>query len=869
MARLTLLVLFACAGLAAAAPAPPILRAHAVQRDGAITIDGHLDEAAWAAAPKQHGFVQRFPKDGVAATFDTSFAILYDDDAIYVGVWAHDPEPAKIRRLLTRRDVESPSDEIDVGLDSYHDRRTAFIFQVNAADVQRDMLVFDDATIDDTWDAVWTSGTAITPDGWTAELRIPLSQLRFSARPDEVWGVQVRRVVGRTQEESTWSPWPRSGPQIVSKFGVLDGLGRVHPARRLELLPYVLGGVGFEPVDAGDPLNAHVVVQKNAGIDVKYGLGPAFTLSATINPDFGQVEADPSQINLSANELFFAEKRPFFLEGSDLFHLPIGQSDGTNEGAFYSRRIGAAPDTSNLDYQYLRAPPATTIYGAAKLTGKQDGWSVGVLDAVTGKESAALIDASGARQDPVVAPLTNYAVARIKRDLNEGKTSIGVSATAVDRALAGTGLEDTMHDQAYTAGAQILHRWADNAWTLDLHTVASVVHGTPAAIEQTQEDTIHLYQRPDATNEVLDPTRRALSGLGATWQVGRLGDTKHWRYGFGGDLRTPGLELNDVGFQTGTTNRMLPYIWAQYHQDEPSAHVLNWQVNADVFEISTFEPLVESYGFECDASVQLPNQWQLGGHCMISNNLWDVQALRGGEALHGDPNMFLLGWLSSDPRKRVAVSITGHGTRTPASDETDFELDTAVTIQARSNVDVSLGPSWYARIDPLQYVDQPVDTVGTTHYIFGTIHETTASLTLRANWTFSPHVSLQIYAQPYIAAGRYTELKDVNNPHAPRFEDRFHVLSGNELATRDDEVYVNYGGSYAFDRPDFDLRALRSTVVLRWEYHPGSNVYAIWSHGGSDQLDDGRFQLARDVHGLLAAAAEDIVMIKANYWIGL
>jgi hypothetical protein len=869
MPRLFLLVLCAAGAIAHAGAVRSPVHARAVRRPGPIVIDGRLGEPAWAAAPRQTGFTKHFPKDGAAPAVQTSFAILYDDKAIYVGVWADDPHPELIRALLTRRDLDTPADTIAVGFDSYHDRRTAFVFQLDAAGVQRDMLFYDDVNQDDTWDAVWTGGAAITAHGWTAEFRIPLSQLRYTAGAGAGWGLQVIRMVGRTQEQSTWSPWPRTGPQIVSTFGVLDGLDHLRPARRLELLPYVLGGIALQPVAAGDPLDARVAAQRSAGLDLKYGLGPAFTLSATINPDFGQVEADPSQVNLSANELFFAEKRPFFLEGNDLFRLPIGNSDGTVEGAFYSRRIGAAPPEPDGDYAYVRAPSATPIYGAAKLTGKQAGWSVGLLDAVTGRETAMVADEAGTRSEPVVAPLTNYAVARVKRDLRDGKTSVGMSATAVERALGGTGLEDALHDQAYTAGVQIQHRWAHDAWQLQLHALGSLVHGTAAAIADTQQDNLHLYQRPDARNVSFDPARRTLTGLGATWKLGRLGDTKRWRYGVGGDLRTAGLELNDLGFQTGSTNQVIPYVWAQYHQDQPSEHVLNWQVNADLFTVTTLEPRNEVVGLECDAGVQLPSYWQLGAHCNISDARWDVQALRGGPALRTDPNAFGILVLQSDTRKQVSFNMDVYGTRAPTPDMIDFGVDAVATLQARSNITVTLGPSWYERVDPMQYIDQVDDTAGRRHYVFGRIHQTTGSLTARVDWTFSPHLSLQIYAQPFIAAGRYSELKDVDHPHAARFADRFHLLEGNAVTTTEDTISIHDGASYRFDRPDFDLRALRSTVVLRWEYRPGSTVFAIWSHDGSDQLVDGRLRLGRDLAGLVHAPAEDVVMVKANYWVGL
>ncbi|HTL38942.1 MAG TPA: DUF5916 domain-containing protein, partial [Kofleriaceae bacterium] len=801
------------------------MRAHAMRRDGEISVDGRLDEAAWQSAPKQGGFTQRFPQDGGKPSFDTQFAMLYDDKAIYVGVWASDPEPSKIRALLTRRDAVVPADTVAVEIDSYHDRRTAFVFQLDAAAVQRDVLLFDDENQDDTWDAVWTGEAAIDDHGWTAEYRIPLNQLRYPSGAKQEWGIQIVRVIGRTQETSAWSPWPRSSPQIVSKFGVVDGIDNLAPSRRFELLPYVLGGVDVHHVDPGNPLDDHVSARRNIGLDVRYGLGPAFTLSATINPDFGQVEADPSQVNLGANEIFFAEKRPFFLEGVDLFKLPIGSNGGSLDTAFYSRRIGAAPPGPNADYQYAKTPDATAIYGAAKLTGKtRDGWSIGVLEAVTGQESATIVDAAGARSELGVAPLTNYAVGRIKRDFNDAKTTVGLSATAVNRNVSGTPLDTTYRDQAYSGGFQIQHRWADNAWLLDLRGTGSYVHGSTEAIAATQLSNVHLFQRPDATDAHFDPTRRSLSGADLTLKLGKFGDTKHVRYGIGQHVRTPGLELNDVGFLQ-QADRSLGFVFAEYREDEPKHHLLNWNVNGDVFAISTFEPTVEAVGLELNAHVQFKNYWQLSTGGNIGDNRWDHQYLRGGPSWHQDPSMNAYAELDTDTRERVWFAFVGRAGTLPAQGEADVGFDIGATIQARPNIDIFVGPSFFYRNDPIQYVDQADDTTGQRHYVLARIHQSVASMTTRINWTFSPHLSLQAYAQPFIASGSYTDYKDIDNPQASTYADRFHLLSGSELQVMaDGTVAADYNGSYTFAKPDFNLRQLRSTMVLRWEYRPGSTI---------------------------------------------
>ena len=843
-------------------------RAHAVRRVGSIAIDGSLGEAAWSSAPKQRGFTQRFPKDGANAQLETRFSVLYDDQAVYVGVWADDPEPQRIRRLLTRRDVDSPGDSIIIGIDSYHDKRTAYVFQLNAAGVQRDMMVSDDSKEDWTWDAVWTGDVAVTDTGWSAEFRIPLNQLRFPARDSHEWGFQVLRIVSRTQEQTTWSPWPRSGSETVSKFGVVDGIAGLQPGRRLELLPYASGGFERSPVEQGDPLDDGAAAIGNLGLDLKYGLGSAFTLAAAINPDFGQIEADPSQVNLSANELFFEEKRPFFVEGADLFKLPIGNSNGGIEGAFYSRRIGAAPPVSP-DGAYVDSPTSVTIFNAAKLTGKtRTGWSVGVLDAVTAEETATVDDGAGTRTHPIVAPLTNYAIARVKRDLRDGKTAIGASATAVDRKLDGTGLESVLHDQAYSAGLQLEHRWGRNAWLANLGMVGSYVHGSETAIARTQTSQTHLFQRPDATHVTFDPTRTSLGGLGAGWVIGRLGDTKHWRFGTGGDLRTSGLELNDAGFQR-RADVMVTFHSVEYHDEDPGDYVLNYSLNGDVFTVSTFEPQLTAFGVEYNGNVQLANYWsaRFGGH--LVDDVWDPGALRGGPALRVDPAIRGNLFIETDKTRPLQFGFGGNAGHNRTTDSVEGGFDFGVGIQARSNIDVFVGPSWSRRDDAMQFVEQATDADGKPHYVFARINQSTLGMTLRVNWTFSPKLSLQAYAQPFLATGRYRDYKDVSNPGADRFEDRFVRLEGSLLSEMDGVFTSDRGGGFRFGRPDFSFAQLRSNLVVRWEYRPGSSIFAIWSHGQTAGTSDGRFELNSNLRELSHADGEDVVMVKANYWIGL
>ena len=485
----------------AGATADLIRSVRASRRVGTVAIDGRLDETAWSAARASGQFWQREPNEGAPVQQDTEFRVLYDDDAIYVGVRAVDDQPSRVRGLLTRRDADSSSDWIIVGIDSYRDKRTSFTFALNPASVQRDLLIYDDVQEDDSWNAVWEGASSVDDKGWVAEFRIPYSQLRFASADEQTWGIQVARVVQRTQEVSFWSETPTSKQQRVSLFGRVDGIRDIKPSRRVELLPYTLGGARFAEVDDSDPFNDSASPEFGLGVDFQLGVTTNFTLSGTVNPDFGQVEADPSEVNLSANETFFPEKRPFFLEGADIFQFGLAQGDDDDavEQLFYSRRIGAPPHgEASGDSVYSQQDGTTNILGAGKLSGKTSrGWSVGVLTAVTAKEHAQVELSDGTERDELVEPLANYTVLRLKKDFNGGRTNLGGAMTGVHRSLADTGLE-FLHDSAYGGGVQLSHRSLTGRWLADARVMGSSVHGDPEALDETQRASQRYFQRPDA-----------------------------------------------------------------------------------------------------------------------------------------------------------------------------------------------------------------------------------------------------------------------------------------------------------------------------------------------------------------------------------
>jgi hypothetical protein len=866
----------------AAPPGPirlPVRTASATRREGAVAIDGRLDEPAWRAASPQNTFWQREPHEGGASRFSTEFRVLFDDRAIYVGVRAFDPEPALIRGLLTRRDVDSSSDWISIKIDSYHDRRTAFGFSVNPAGVQRDVFHFNDVEQDPSWDAVWESGTVTDGEGWTAELRIPYSQLRFASAVEQSWGLQVLRRVQRTQELSVWAPWPKETFQEVSLYGTMVGIRGIEANRRLELLPYAVGGAKLFSPDSADPiLDGHDAVT-GLGLDLKVGLGSGFTLSGTVNPDFGQVEADPSQLNLSAQEVFLQEKRPFFVEGTDIFRFALGGGgDGVIETLFYTRRIGAAPHGDPDDYgDFSNTPDSTTIYSAAKVSGKTaSGWSVGLLDAVTGQEDALIASEGDNPADServILEPLTNYAVARVRKDLREGRTTLGAAVTAVHRSLEGTKL-DWLHDQAYTAGVEGVHRFWDEHWTADLRLAGSYVHGSAEALDETQTSSVHYFQRPDADHLDYDPNRTSLTGASMLWSFGKTAGG-HWRITTGGDARTPGFEANDIGFQRGS-DYFSQWFWTQYREDRPGDLLRSHATNFNVWRVWDTSPRHLFTGGNVSGQATFLNYWGVGGGFGIDFNVQDPGGLRGGPLLRRDPvyNLWFNAW--SDARRTVNATLNGWGWVAPASGSRGGGLTPLVTVQALSNLDLAIGPSLTAQLNDNQYVDEVDDTAGDPHYVLGRLRQVTAALTLRASYTFSPRMGLQLYAQPFVSTGRYNEYKEATSPQADRYDDRYTIFRADQVMDdaegfRTVDTNGDGAGDFEFELADFNFRELRSNLVFRWEYRPGSALFLIWSHGRTSESEkpDGRFALSDDVSALADETGEHVFLAKLNYWLGL
>ena len=854
----------------------PSVRAERLSGE-APALDGRLDEAAWGRAEAASSFTQRFPAPGTPATQRTEVRVLYDDAAIYVGMRLHDEVAAGIAAQLGRRDANGIySDWAHVLIDSYHDRRTAFRFSVTPRGVQKDVLHYDDFEEDVNWDAVWEVATSQDEGGWTAEFRIPLSQLRFSPAEEAVWGINFGRDVARLSESAWWSPVLPGVAGFVSLAGELHGIRELQPPRRLEVLPYGVAQGSQVPVAGGDPFRTGGGRDGTLafGGDVKYGLTSDVTLSATINPDFGQVEADPSVFNLSAQEVFFAERRPFFTEGSNIFGFGIGFDGGSGESLFYTRRIGRSPQRG-LDGEHTDAPLTTTILGAAKMSGRTaGGWSVGFMDALTAEELGRTFEADSIG-GYTVEPLTNYGVARLMKDFGAGRSRIGAIATSTHRRLGEDAGLSFLTDQAYAGGVDVRHRFGSDGWDFNGWLASSLVLGDTAAMQRLQRNSSRYYQRPDADHLAYDPRATSLAGYAGQLGLWRVAGAV--RGGVGGTFRSPGFEVNDAGFQTGA-DLGLVYGNINYQRFEPIGPFRSVG--------GGFNPSV-GWNFGGD---RLHTQANVFSHAMFRNNwsvgMWGSRVLEGLStgALRGGPAILSPGaWrgnvrVNTDSRNRVWLNAWSFWER--SDERTGWMRNGGVNLNVRPSgaVDVQFGPSLNERSGDWQYVTQVEDAAGETRYVFAGFRQRTLSLTTRLSYTFTPALTLQLYAQPFITAGEYGAFREVVAPRAAGFADRFHVFTPAELTYVEPADPDGWGefevdrdadgtAEFSFGEPDFSFKELRSNLVLRWEYRPGSTLFLVWSQGRSRVDPTGRLDVRDDFDALLGAAGTNVLALKANYWL--
>jgi len=840
-------------------------------------IDGHMNDSCWNSVEWKGDFIQIQPSENKPPSQQTSFKILFDDNNLYVFIRAFDTEPEKISRRISRRD-NFDGDMVSIQIDSYYDQQTAFSFTATAAGAKGDEAITQNGNNwDESWNPIWYLKTSIDDKGWCAEMRIPLSQLRFGNKEEHVWGIQVIRQIFRLEERSMWQYIPKGSPGFVHLFGELHGINGIKPKRKIELMPYAVARTERFEKETSNPFLDGKKSAISAGLDGKAAITNDLTLDFTINPDFGQVEADPSEVNLTAFESYFSERRPFFVEGKNIYQFQPSNSIVIHnmyaDNLFYSRRIGRYPHNypSLSDGEYADLPESTTILGAMKLSGKtKNGLSIGVLESVTANENA-VIDKAGIRRKESVEPLTNYFVARLQKDFNKGETVLGGIVTAVNRDITNPAL-NYLPTAAYTGGIDFRHSWKERTWYVTGNAEFSYVKGTEEAILNAQQSSARYFQRPDASYVSVDSSRTSLAGYGGTVKFGRS-SKKRLQFETSLTVRSPGLEFNDIGYMR-YSDVIHHGSWVAYYIRDPFSIFNNFHLNTNYWMYLNFSGKLLSTFVNTNFNSQFKNRWRLNGNFTRSGQNISTSLLRGGPAFTMPGGLDMNLNISTDQSKKISFNIGNYQGIGDLKSYRNQEFWMGLNIRPMNALSITFEPGYGITNNALQYVSTA--KIGNTpRYIFAQIDQKTASFTFRLNYTFTPELSLEYYGQPFISAGKYTNFKRTTNPGAVKFNDRFRIFPTSEISHNEiDNTYLidentDENTDYSFSSPDFNFRQFRSNLVIRWEYLPGSTLFLVWSQGRTGSTSNGSFDYGKDMKELFGVQPHNVFLIKFSYWFSL
>jgi hypothetical protein len=842
----------------------------------AIVLDGVLSEPGWSTARPASDFTQREPNEGADATERTEVRVLYDDDALYVGARLYDRSPDSVMAQLARRDRIVSADRFLVFLDSYRDRRTGFFFGINAAGTLYDGIMYNDDWDSDTWDGVWQGSAARDSLGWSAELRIPYSQLRFQRQKSHRWGINFKREIARRNERSYLVCTPSNGSGFVSRFVDLVGLEDFTPPARLEVLPYITTRAEYLSHEAADPFNDGSRLGAGMGGDLKLGIGSNLTLDGTVNPDFGQVEVDPAVVNLSDVETFFEERRPFFVEGASIFEFGYGGANDNwgfnwaNPSFLYSRRIGRSPQAELPDdYDYSSVPAGSNILGAAKLSGKVGSWSLGTLSAITSRERARF-SLGEQRWQQEVEPLTYYGVYRAQKEIGSGRHGLGLVSTLTARSFEEARLRDELSSSAFALGVDgwtTLDR--NGVWVVSGWTGLSRVAGNAERMQGLRESSVHYFQRPDADYLGVDSGSTSLAGY-----AGRVSLNKqkgNWMFNSALGVVDPGFEVNDLGFQFRgdqiNSHLMFGHKWTR-----PSRLFRSWRLNMAGFRSYNFGGDVTWTGLFLTGLYELRN---------FSTGRWFVaynpktlsdRRTRGGPLMVNQPGVEWDFQLESDPNKRWIYNAGLHGSHYRRDWEQSWTAWAGLEWKPGARLSLRVEPQIERTGTSAQYVDTFDDPAATNtfghRYVFADLHQTTVSASVRLNWIFTPRLSLEVYAQPLLSSGHYTRFKELARARSYDFN-----AYPDPAPTADpDRIILDPDGaggpaaSQEIDDPNFSLASLRGNAVLRWEYAAGSTLFLVWTQNRSDTETIGTFRTGRAIDRLFGASADNIFLVKVSYW---
>ena len=863
---------------------PPIL---AVRTKEPITIDGLLTESVWQR-PGTRGFVQHLPVEGASPYLQTEIWIAYDEEALYVAARMYDSSPDSIMQVLGRRDADIVADWFQFYVDPYFDKRSGYYFNVSAAGSLQDGTLYDDDWNDNSWDGVWEAKANIDEKGWTVEMRIPFTQLRFRQQQSYTWGVDFSRTIGRNNERDYLVATPLKESGFVSRFVPLVGIQNISPPQDVEILPYVTSRAEYAQHASGDPFSAGSRVLPGAGVDMKVGLGSNLTLSGTINPDFGQVEVDPAVVNLSDVETYFQEKRPFFIEGANTFRFGHGGSSNywsfnwSDPTFFYSRRIGRNPQgTIPITPDFVDNPIGTHILGAGKITGKVgDNWNFGAIQAVTNSEFART-QTAGERDEYQVEPLTYYGIGRIQKDFNAGNQGLGFIGTATKRFFNDEGhgdlLTDEINSAAYVGGVDGWTFLDNNKdYVLTGWGGVSNIHGSPTTITALQTNSRHYFQRPDEGDLHVDSAATSLTGYAARLNLNK--QKGPWMVNSAFGVIDPRFDVDDLGFlwRSDVVNyhTAVGYRWTvktEYYNEIG--------VNAAAFGSNDFTGNTTWRGYFASGWYDFTNFYSLNLAYAYNPPSVDIWVTRGGPAVQLPIGREIDYNLSTDPRQPVVVTAYGSTYHGGGGLQNMVEVD--VQYKPSPNLSVTVGPNYSHLYNEDQWVDSYADPTATAtygnQYVFAFLNQITLSANIRVDWTFTPQLSFQLYAQPLISSGAYVDLKRFVQPHTFNFSSYGKdgsTISRTVSSTGDVSYTVDADGAgpspaYTFSDPNFNFRSLRGNAVLRWEYRPGSALYLVWTQSRSDTEVMGDFAFNHSLDRLVGAQPDNIFLLKFTYWLNM
>jgi len=831
-------------------------------------IDGKHDDDCWKEVKWSGDFTQFEPYEDSLPSQKTEFAVLYDDNNIYVAIKAFDTEPDKINRRLTRRD-DGDGDWVGIVFDSYEDQLTGFGFNVTAAGSKMDMIFTNDNNDDDSWDPIWYVKTSSDAMGWYAEMRIPLSQLRFTKKADYEWGVEVARYIYRKSELSLWKPLHKSSNKMVSDFGTLEGISNISPQKDIELFPFALSKYSVSEKEEGNPFATGKETTFSAGLDGKVSITNDLTLNFTVNPDFGQVEADPSQVNLSAYESFYPEKRPFFIEGRNIYNFTMtsGDGDGSRTGMFYSRRIGRSPhfEPDLADNEYADIPDNTSILGAFKLSGKtHNGTSIGILESITQREVAE-IDNEGTRSKYPVEPLTNYFVGRVEQDFDKGNTVVGGILTATNRKIDDD-VFITLPASAYTGGFNMTHYWNEKKYFIGAKGIVSSIHGSTESITELQTISTHNFQRPDATHLEIDSTLKSLTGHGGTLEFGKFGGG-HFRMLTWITWSSPGLDFNDLGYMQEADN-IQQVAWFGYNEWRPKNFYNSYNFGGAVYTGWNFAAQNTYKGLEGNGNITFKNYYSIFTGFNMQGSSLSSSDLRGGPMLKLPGSLNYRIGFESDERKKLTMELFLMKRWSQYDNSNMSLIDYTLTYKPINTVSISLSPGYSISQDNLQYVTTNEDE--NPDYIMAHLYSEQFSVSARINIGITPDMSIQYYAQPFYFSGDYSRFKAITDPDADDYYDRFHEYTDSEIQYDAESSVYNVdmdgnGTDYSFDDPDFHFLQFRSNLVFRWEYKPGSTFFLVWSQGRTTDGPEGEFMFSDYTKELHNTIPQNDFLIKVSY----